>query len=92
MTDKDFGRKPKFGPVSKKGSLKPPSKNRTPAPEISPREISGADRLGSARRARGKYRVRDGIRRGGVNKTRPLRFGRLRPGGTKDAKVRRATR
>jgi hypothetical protein len=27
MTDKDFGRKPKFGPVSKKGSLKPPPKN-----------------------------------------------------------------
>jgi len=28
MTDKDFGRKPKFGPVSKKGPPKPPPKNR----------------------------------------------------------------
>jgi len=26
MTDKDFGRKPKFAPVAKKGSPKPPPK------------------------------------------------------------------
>jgi len=27
MTDKEFGRQPKFGPVSKKGSPLPPPKN-----------------------------------------------------------------
>ena len=38
MTDKEFGRKPKFGPVSKKGSPKPPPKNRKHVGWISLRE------------------------------------------------------
>ena len=33
MTDKDFGRRPKFGPVSKKGSLDSPL-NRRPQGRI----------------------------------------------------------
>jgi len=39
MTDKDFGRKPKVGPVSKKGSPKPPPKNRNSVGWISLRAI-----------------------------------------------------
>jgi len=39
MTDKDFGRKPKFGPVSKKGSPPPSPKNRIPVGWISLRAI-----------------------------------------------------
>jgi len=42
MPDKDFGRKPKFGPVSKKGPPKPPPKNRNPTGWISLRAIQPA--------------------------------------------------
>jgi hypothetical protein len=42
MADKDFGRKPKFGPVAKKGSPKPPPKNLSSAGLILLRKINPA--------------------------------------------------
>ena len=45
MTDKDFGRKPKFGPVAKKGSPLPPPKNRNLVGWISLRAIQPTETL-----------------------------------------------
>ena len=57
--------------LGKKGSPKPPPKNRNGAGRFELRSIRPADCLGGVCLVRGKYRVRGAIRRGGIDKTRP---------------------
>jgi hypothetical protein len=70
MTDKDFDRKPKFGPIAKKGSPKPPPKNCNPAGWTALRALQPAVETSGLSNLPGLARFQ-GVHRRGGSRTAP---------------------